>query len=365
MRRTGYASDNGIFYILRDHLGSTSVILEQNGTVSKREFYYPFGGNRGSAFSNSTTKRFTGQYHEKDLPGGEGLSFYNARWYDAQLGRFVSADTIVPEPGNPQAFNRFAYTINNPLKFIDSTGHAYEASAGTGGSRCDWWCYAQGNSVTQIVHRAADDRRREASRKNMINVVKDYYIPTAFSREGGVKVGFDYFGGIELAVEYQVAINWFSGDISLFENISGGVYAGTPRGFLLEGTESYSAIWNASNPGVIAGPFSYAAGEVGLDYFARATADGTLSMSVDYHDIDGDGQFDQNETIYFLSPVMDPEFNKPIIAGSGGIHLGGNAIPNVIEWGIHGGVGATYEDRSFNIYDVLPRFITPPWHRVD
>ena len=106
MRRSGYASDNGIFYILRDHLGSTSVILEQNGTVSKREFYYPFGGNRGSAFSDSTTKRFTGQYHEKNLPGGEGLSYYNARWYDAQLGRFVSADTIVPEPGNPQDLNR-------------------------------------------------------------------------------------------------------------------------------------------------------------------------------------------------------------------------------------------------------------------
>jgi len=38
------------------------------------QYFYPFGGNRGAAFSSVTTKRFTGQYHESSLPGGEGLS---------------------------------------------------------------------------------------------------------------------------------------------------------------------------------------------------------------------------------------------------------------------------------------------------
>jgi len=70
-----------------------------------------------------TTKRFTGQYHESTLPGGEGLYFYNARWYDAKLGRFVSADTLVPDAGNPQSFNRYSYVYNNPLKFVDPGGH--------------------------------------------------------------------------------------------------------------------------------------------------------------------------------------------------------------------------------------------------
>ena len=121
-RRSGYATDNGVFYLLRDHLGS-SVIVDGSGAVVKREFYYPFGGNRGGAFSDLTRKRFTGQYHEQDLPGGEGLSYYNARWYDAQLGRFVSADTIVPEPVKPQSLNRYAYTFNNPLVYTDPDGH--------------------------------------------------------------------------------------------------------------------------------------------------------------------------------------------------------------------------------------------------
>jgi hypothetical protein len=46
-----------------------------------------------------------------------------ARFYDPALGRWLSADTLVPEPGNPQAFNRFSYVGGNPLRYIDPTGH--------------------------------------------------------------------------------------------------------------------------------------------------------------------------------------------------------------------------------------------------
>ncbi len=124
MRRTGYATDNGVFYVVSDHLRSTSVLVNRDGTVKSRNFYYPYGGNRGgSAFSGITTKRFTGQYHEQGLPGGEGLSYYNARWYDAQVGMFISADTLVPSPLAPQTFNRYAYTRGNPLRYNDPTGH--------------------------------------------------------------------------------------------------------------------------------------------------------------------------------------------------------------------------------------------------
>jgi len=48
---------------------------------------------------------------------------YGARFYSPRLGRFISADTVVPEPGEPQALNRYAYATNNPLRFVDPTGH--------------------------------------------------------------------------------------------------------------------------------------------------------------------------------------------------------------------------------------------------
>jgi len=94
MRRSGHASDNGVFYVLADHLGTTSVIVSQAGEEVARQYHYPFGARRGSGLSGLTTKRFTGQYHEAGVAGGEGLSYYTARWYDPQVGRFVSADTL-------------------------------------------------------------------------------------------------------------------------------------------------------------------------------------------------------------------------------------------------------------------------------
>jgi hypothetical protein len=54
LRRSGYASDNGVFYLLQDHLKSSSTLINQNGTVNSRNYFYPFGGNRGgTAFSCS------------------------------------------------------------------------------------------------------------------------------------------------------------------------------------------------------------------------------------------------------------------------------------------------------------------------
>jgi uncharacterized protein RhaS with RHS repeats len=49
--------------------------------------------------------------------------YYGARYYDPVVGVFIQADTIVPQPGNPQSLNRYAYTLNNPLRYRDPSGH--------------------------------------------------------------------------------------------------------------------------------------------------------------------------------------------------------------------------------------------------
>jgi RHS repeat-associated protein len=53
-----------------------------------------------------------------------GLVSMGARDYLPSLGRWLSADSIVPRSGDPQAFNRYGYARNNPLGRIDPTGHA-------------------------------------------------------------------------------------------------------------------------------------------------------------------------------------------------------------------------------------------------
>jgi RHS repeat-associated protein len=52
-----------------------------------------------------------------------GLYYYGARYYDPTIGRFISADTIVPRTTDPQSLNRFSYCINNPLRYRDPSGH--------------------------------------------------------------------------------------------------------------------------------------------------------------------------------------------------------------------------------------------------
>ena len=68
---------------------------------------------------SSTELNYTGQ--RKDA--GTGLLFYNARYYDPVLARFMSSDTIAPNYSNPQTRNRYTYVLNNPLKYTDPTGH--------------------------------------------------------------------------------------------------------------------------------------------------------------------------------------------------------------------------------------------------
>jgi RHS repeat-associated protein len=109
-------------YVHQDHLTSTSLMTDTNGDpVGTTMKYYPFGVCRNSQLEidNFPTDRlFTGQRLD-----GTGLYYYGARYYDASMGRFISPDTLIPNPANPRSFNRYSYCLNNPLKYTDPSGH--------------------------------------------------------------------------------------------------------------------------------------------------------------------------------------------------------------------------------------------------
>jgi RHS repeat-associated protein len=104
-------------YIHQDHLTGTSVVSDSNGAPVSSIKYYPFGARRNSQ-GNLPAQQFTGQRLDST-----GLYYYGARYYDPNIGRFISPDTIISQPFNPQSFNRYSYCLNNPLKYIDPTGH--------------------------------------------------------------------------------------------------------------------------------------------------------------------------------------------------------------------------------------------------
>ena len=123
-----------------DHLGSTSVATNSSGyeITGSRAKYMPFGEERQVSTADLNDRGFTGHIEDDYIK----LVYMNARWYAPGLGRFLSADTIVPEPGNSQAWNRFAYVNNNPVNFLDPTGHcAGSYNTDTGNATADQDCW--------------------------------------------------------------------------------------------------------------------------------------------------------------------------------------------------------------------------------
>jgi RHS repeat-associated protein len=109
-------------YLIGDHLGSTSLVVDSLGQEVARQSYLPFGEEWGSSATDLPTSfTYTGQREAAEI----GLHYYIARWYDAGIGHFLQADTIVPGVGNPMAWNRYGYVLYNPLKYIDPSGHWY------------------------------------------------------------------------------------------------------------------------------------------------------------------------------------------------------------------------------------------------
>jgi RHS repeat-associated protein len=116
-------------YFLLDHLGSVSVVTDQNHNVAGRLSYDAWGRMRNADGSDDTscalpqsaptTRGFTSQ---EEIPAICLLN-YNARLYDPTIAKFLSPDGIVQNPYDMQMLNRYSYVGNNPLSDTDPTGN--------------------------------------------------------------------------------------------------------------------------------------------------------------------------------------------------------------------------------------------------
>jgi RHS repeat-associated protein len=111
----------GVLYRHADHLGSTAILMDTNGTIIERAVYLPYGGSVDQQDASTSTPEFG--YTGQRFVEAAGIYDYNARMYDPALGRFLQPDPIVPEPFNSQSLNRYSYVLNNPANLIDPTGN--------------------------------------------------------------------------------------------------------------------------------------------------------------------------------------------------------------------------------------------------
>ncbi len=132
--------------LFADHIGSVSLSITIQGTslllydanITRQKFSYdPWGQRRNemtwAGLKQLTTAELAAMHTDRSFTGHEmldelGLINMNARIYDPQLGRFLSADTIIQSPGDLQSYNRYSYCGNNPLCRIDPSGHSWFSS---------------------------------------------------------------------------------------------------------------------------------------------------------------------------------------------------------------------------------------------
>jgi RHS repeat-associated protein len=133
-------ASGGLYYVFQDQLGSTSKIAGSLGGGVNSTNYEPFGKVCGAP-SSTVRESFTGQ----ELDINSGLEYYNARFYDPALGRFIQPDTVM------DGLNRYTYCGNNPVNRVDPSGNNW-----------DWlapvkWLYNGVNYVYQKVTDAMEE----------------------------------------------------------------------------------------------------------------------------------------------------------------------------------------------------------------
>jgi len=181
-QRVAMREDGTLYFLLSDHLGSTSLTLDSSGNRVAEMRFTPWGESRYTWGNAQTDYTYTGQRSRSYIK----LMWYGSRWYDPVLGRFIQPDVIVPGenifsvqyshgasdimftalttgyyeqsildklntenwilqssggslihfsvseklemgfvsvPINAQVFDRYSYSLNNPIKYVDTTGH--------------------------------------------------------------------------------------------------------------------------------------------------------------------------------------------------------------------------------------------------
>jgi len=109
-------------YSLNDHLGSSTLELDQDAKLISHQGYYPFGGTawwaaRSAVEAKYKTVRYSGK--ERDATG---LYYYEFRYYAPWLQRWISPDPA----GDVQGFNRYGFVGNNPVSNVEADGKVYE-----------------------------------------------------------------------------------------------------------------------------------------------------------------------------------------------------------------------------------------------
>ena len=105
-----------LYYHHTDHLGTTEVITDSNGNIVWHADYEAFGNVMNERGDENFTPNYTGKFFDES----SGLYYFNARWYDCELGRFTTQDPA------RDGVNWWIYCDGNPITYVDPDGREDE-----------------------------------------------------------------------------------------------------------------------------------------------------------------------------------------------------------------------------------------------
>uniref|UniRef100_UPI001FE48C33 polymorphic toxin-type HINT domain-containing protein n=1 Tax=Paenibacillus koleovorans TaxID=121608 RepID=UPI001FE48C33 len=108
-------------YYLHNGHGDVVELRDATGDTRLNQYAYDIWGNPLTTSPESVAQpfRYSGEYWDN----ASSLQYLRSRWYDPSIGRFMGEDAYEGELTNPLSLNLYTYVSNNPLRYLDPTGH--------------------------------------------------------------------------------------------------------------------------------------------------------------------------------------------------------------------------------------------------
>ena len=246
---------NQLFYVLKDNLGSWTTITDENGEVVQELSYDAWGSLRdpntwSGSFTNAPMfdRGFTSHEHLTSF----GLINMNGRMYDPVMSSFLSVDQYVSSPENAQGFNRYAYCMNNPLRYVDPSGELF------------WESVLVGAILGSFTNAAA-----QVMSGNVNNGAQFWYSAGVGAFSGGLGGAAGYGAGV-------AASAWLGGGLGAGCGVPVGAASGFSGGFVgtssaawIQGASFYQGLWSGIKSGFVGELLGAFMGGLEAGYYAK------------------------------------------------------------------------------------------------